>query len=43
MSLSRQAIEEFQEIYYHGYPADKALKKSRESIEKIVCYGKWQS
>jgi nitroreductase len=30
------------ELMALGYPADKPAKKSREPIEKIVCYEKWQ-
>jgi nitroreductase len=30
------------ELMALGYSADKAPKKSREPIEKIVCYEKWQ-
>jgi nitroreductase len=30
------------ELMALGYPADKAPKKSREPVEKIVCYEKWQ-
>jgi nitroreductase len=30
------------ELMSLGYPADKAPQKSREPIEKIVCYEKWQ-
>jgi nitroreductase len=30
------------ELMALGYPADTAKKPSREPIEKIVCYDKWQ-
>ncbi len=30
------------ELMALGYPADKAKKPSREPIENIVCYNKWQ-
>jgi nitroreductase len=30
------------ELMALGYPADKAPKKNREQVEKIVCYEKWQ-
>lgn len=30
------------ELMAVGYPADKAKNPSREPIEKIVCYDKWQ-
>jgi nitroreductase len=30
------------ELMALGYPADKAKKPSREPIEKIVCYEKWE-
>jgi nitroreductase len=30
------------ELMALGYPADKAKKPSREPIEKIICYEKWQ-
>ena len=30
------------ELMALGYPADKAKKPSREPVEKIVCYDKWE-
>ena len=30
------------ELMTVGYPADKAKQPSREQMEKIVCYDKWQ-
>ena len=30
------------ELMAVGYPADSAKKPSREQVEKIVCYDKWQ-
>jgi len=30
------------EIMPIGYPADKETHRPRESVEKIVCYNKWQ-